>query len=259
MSNFANASSFAAASFIANQTANKPLVEERLPFTIRVVHSDADLHKAVHIRHSAYMRHVPGLAQSLVEPEQMDHEPGVVVLLAESRLDGSPLGTMRIQTNTYRPLTLEQSVSLPVELANSSLAEATRLGITNERVGRMVKTALFKAFFLYCQQQGIEWMVIAGRSPVDRMYDRLLFSDVYPEMGYIPLAHAGNMPHRIMSFEVGTARQRWEEANHPLFDFVFMTHHADIDVSAPAPTPFHQPVRLPVVESFDEAQEYALQ
>ena len=256
MSNFATATNFSASFFGAN---TESLVDERLPFTIRVVQSEKDLHKAVHIRHAAYMRHVPGLAQSLVSAEDMDYEPGVVVLIAESRLDGSPLGTMRIQTNTYRPLTLEKSVSLPVDLANSSLAEATRLGITNERVGRMVKTALFKAFFLYCQQQGVEWMVIAGRSPVDRMYDRMLFSDVYPDMGYIPLAHAGNIPHRVMSFEVGTARERWQAADHPLFNFVFMTRHPDIDVTLPASTQWHIPASLPLAGSREEAEELVLQ
>ncbi|MDO8299660.1 hypothetical protein [Lacisediminimonas sp.] len=258
MSSFANASSFAA-SFLPAQSSEPSLTVERLPFTIRAVHSESDLLKAVRIRHSAYMRHVPGLAESLSEPEAMDHENGVVVMLAESRLDGSPLGTMRVQTNAYRPLTLERSVSLPEDLANSSLAEATRLGVTADRVGRMVKTALFKAFFMYCQQQNIEWMVIAGRSPIDRMYDRLLFADVYPEMGYIPLAHAGNMPHRIMSFEVGTARQRWEEAGHSLFDFVFMTNHPDIDVTVPARQDFHHTIAAPAVRREEGVEELMLQ
>jgi hypothetical protein len=258
MSSFANASSFAA-SFLPAQSAEQSLTVERLPFTIRAVRSESDLLKAVRIRHSAYMRHVPGLAESLSEPEAMDHENGVVVLLAESRLDGSPLGSMRVQTNAYRPLTLERSVSLPEELANSSLAEATRLGVTADRVGRMVKTALFKAFFMYCQQQNIEWMVIAGRSPIDRMYDRLLFADVYPEMGYIPLAHAGNMPHRIMSFEVGTARPRWEEAGHSLFDFVFMTNHPDIDVTVPAQQDFHHTIAAPAARLEEGAEELMLQ
>ncbi|MDB5797816.1 MAG: hypothetical protein JWP36_1718 [Paucimonas sp.] len=280
MPNFAQPSAaFAAASTYASQSgspatvsqASEALPVERLPFTVRVVRTDSELYKAVHIRHSAYMRHVPGLAETLADPEQMDHEKGVVVLLAESRLDGTPLGTMRIQTNAYRPLTLEKSVSLPLELAERSLAEATRLGITADRVGRMVKTALFKAFFLYCQQQGVEWMVIAGRSPIDRMYDRLLFSDVYPEMGYIPLAHAGNMPHRILSFEVGTARQRWQEAGHSLFDFVFMTQHPDIDVSVAGNEPTMnveprsvkavKPIHAinPFAEHVSETAQYALQ
>jgi hypothetical protein len=203
---------------------------ERLPFTVRLVRNSSDLHKAVQIRHAAYARHVPTLAETLRAPEQTDEQDGVVVLLAESKLDGAPLGTMRIQTNQFAPLVLEQSIDLPLELCGRPLAEATRLGIANNSAGRAVKTVLFKAFFLYCQQAGIEWMVIAGRSPIDRQYERLLFSDVYPGMGYVPLRHAGNMPHRVMSFEVATAESRWAAADHPLFDFIFRTEHPDIDL-----------------------------
>ena len=69
---------------------------ERLPFTVSVVRSDEELDKAVSMRHSAYARHVPDLADRLKAPEPCDYDGGSVVLLAESKLDGSPLGTMRI-------------------------------------------------------------------------------------------------------------------------------------------------------------------
>lgn len=207
------------------------LIQERLPFTVRLVRDQADLHKAILIRHAAYVRHVPQLAETLRSPEPADDEDGVVILLAESKLDGAPIGTMRIQTNRFRPLTLEQSIELPDWLAGRTLAEATRLGITDERIGRLVKTALFKAYFQYCLQTGIEWMVIAGRSPIDRQYERLLFEDVYPGMGYIPLRHACNMPHRVMAFDVADARRKWRAANHPQFDYMFRTVHADINVT----------------------------
>lgn len=204
------------------------LKQEWLPFTIKLVHNQQDLDKAVQIRHEAYSRHLPEFARSLLSAERADYEPGVVVLLAESKLDGSPLGTMRIQTNRYRPLTLEESVVLPAELRDGTLAEATRLGVTQAAAGRLVKTALFKAFFLYCQMDQVDHMVIAGRSPIDRQYQRLMFSDVFPEQAFVPLKHAGNLPHRIMSFEVATARERWAAAQHPLFQFVFQTRHADL-------------------------------
>lgn len=204
--------------------------EEALPFTIRVVSNIKDLEKAVRIRHAAYMRHIPGFAHGLTVPEKADSEEGVVVLLAESKFDGSPIGTMRIQTNTYKPLALEQSVTLPESLRTKRLAEATRLGVTQERVGRMVTTALFKAFFLYCRQNHIDYMVIAARAPVDRQYDRLLFQNVYPELGYIPLKHAGQIPHRIMAFDVINAEANWTKAQQPLLNFILHTFHDDINV-----------------------------
>ena len=204
--------------------------EEVLPFTIRVVSNIRDLEKAVKIRHAAYMRHIPGFAHELTLPEKADSEEGVVVLLAESKFDGSPVGTMRIQTNAFKPLALEQSITLPESMRTKHLAEATRLGVTQERVGRMVTTALFKAFFLYCRQNQIDYMVIAARTPIDRQYDRLLFQDVYPKLGYIPLKHAGQMPHRIMALDVNGAEADWTNAKQPLLKFILHTFHDDINV-----------------------------
>ena len=209
----------------------KPMAEEILPFTVRLVRDQKDLTKAVDIRQSAYARHLPEFAETLRVPESTDAQDGVVVLLAESKLDGSALGTMRIQTNRFAPLSLEQSIDLPDWLRVRPLAEAARLGVTDGKSGRLVKTMLFKAFFQYCQQTGIEWMVITARSPIDRQYERLLFGDVYPGMGYIPVSHMNNMPHRILSFEVGSAQRRWAEADHPLYDFIFRTNHPDLQLS----------------------------
>lgn len=206
------------------------MTEERLPFTVRAATDDQQLHKAVAIRHRAYDRHIPALAELLRTPEAKDQEAGCVVLLAESKLDGEPLGTLRIQINRYRPLALEESVSLPGWLAGCSLAEATRLGIAEGRVGRVVKTMLFKAFYLFCLETGIDWMVITARSPLDKMYRALLFSDLFPDEAPVPLKHVGNIPHRILSFEIETAEKRWSEARHPMFDLFFRTRHPDIEL-----------------------------
>lgn len=205
------------------------MIEERLPFTVRLVLNQEDLKKAVHIRQSAYARHLPELAEKLKLPETLDAEPGVVVLLAESKVDGVPLGTMRIQTNQYAPLLLEQSLDLPEWLKFRTLAEATRLGISLNGTGRLVKTALFKSYYQYCKDNDIEWMVIAGRSPIDRQYERLMFEDVYPDLGYIPLRHADNMPHRVMALEVAAVEPKWRIAHHALYQFFFHTTHPDIN------------------------------
>ena len=205
------------------------MVEERLPFTVRVVRSEEALHKAVAIRQAAYARHMPTLAERLKAPEANDHDQGSVVLLAESKMDGSPLGTMRIQTNRFNPLSIEQGVELPAWLHNRSLAEATRLGIDLGRTGRVVKMVLCKAFYLYSIEMGIEWMVIGARAPLDRQYEAALFQDVYPGQ-IIPMRHFNNIPHRVLAFEVGTAAERWAEANHPLYKFMIQTYHPDIDL-----------------------------
>lgn len=214
--------------------ANHPAVRrhplsESLPFTVRLAHQASDIEKAVAIRHAAYARHLaPSVTEALQRPEALDRAPGVAVLLAESKVDGSPLGTLRIQSNAHRPLTLEQSLTLPGWMAGHRLAEATRLGITQDKVGRVVKTVLFKAYYLYCLLHDIRYMVITARAPIDRQYDRLLFQDVYTGMGYVPLEHVFNLPHRVMYLDVFNVEQLWESQDHPLSDYMFHTHHPDV-------------------------------
>lgn len=215
--------------------------EERLPFTVRIVEGREMLEKALHMRQSAYGRHVPELATQLGDTESIDRDPGAVVLLAESKLDGQAIGTMRIQTNRHNPLWLEQSVTLPEWLQGRSTAEATRLGVAGRGLGRMAKTVLFKAYYQYCQQAGVEWMVIAGRSPLDRQYQALQFQDVFPDEGYIPMRHAGNIPHRVLAMAVDAVEPTWKASQHPLYDFFFKIHHPDIEIAAAAPVP--QPAR----------------
>jgi len=209
--------------------------EEWLPFTIEVVDSAEALQAAVRVRQAAYARHLPQFSASLVEPEPADLEPGVAVLLARSKLDGSPLGSMRIQTNALRPLPLEASVELPASLRDAHLAEATRLGVTQAGVGRLVKTALFKGFYLYCIAHEVEHMVVTARMPIDRQYERLLFKEVFPGRGAIPFRHVGNLPHRVLCFDMLQAERAWQEAGHPLLDFMCHTYHPDIHIPLTAP------------------------
>jgi hypothetical protein len=203
---------------------------ERLPFTIKVVSDPTELGKAVEMRRAAYGRHLPEFAETM-GVEALDAAPGTVVLLAQSRLDGGPLGTMRIQTNTFGPLAVEQSVRLPEWLADANLAEATRLGVARGAIGRMVKVALCKAYYQYCVQNGIDWMLITARSPLDREYEAMLFGDVYGQNEFLPMTHVGGMPHRVMAKPVALVRQRWAAVNHSFYGFFFETDHVDIDVS----------------------------
>lgn len=207
------------------------MTEELLPFTVRLVRNEEDLNKAVQIRHSAYARHMPAVAETLISPEKADTEDGVVVLLAESKLDGSPLGTVRIQTNRFRPLGLEKSIKLPKTFKDLPLAQVSRLGITQGIVGRLVKLILVKASFQYCEQQEIDWALVAARAPLDRQYQQLMFEDIFPGSGYIPLPHMDNVPHRMMGFEIETGQSRWTQAQHPMLRFFCATYHPDIDVS----------------------------
>lgn len=203
---------------------------ERLPFRIRVAHGESDLQKAVGLRRAAYGRHVPEFGMTMTA-EDSDRSTGTTILLAESKFDGAPLGTMRVETNDHAPLAVEHSVTLPGWCGSGRLAEATRLSVVNGGGGRMVKIALFKALFLLCERKGVNWLIVTARSPIDREYEAIQFKEVFEDRQYIPMPHVGGLPHRVMALEVGVGRQRWKEARHPLYRFVFETHHPDIDLS----------------------------
>jgi len=206
------------------------MTTEILPFTVRIASDERQMEKAVMLRQAAYARHLPDFAAQLRKPEAADFDPGSVVLFAESKFDGSVLGTMRIQTNSFGSLGIEESVELPDWLQGASLAEATRLGVSEGHEGRLVKTVLFKAYFLYCQRAKIDWMVITARKPLDRQYEALLFKDVFAPREYIPMHHVGGIPHRVMAFHIATAEMRWTESNHPLYGFMCNVIHPDIDL-----------------------------
>jgi hypothetical protein len=151
---------------------------------------------------------------------------------------------MRIQSNRFKPLNIETSVELPDWLHGQTMAQASRLGIGLGAVGRMVKIALFKAYYLYCIQAGIGWMVIAARPPLDKQYSDLLFMDVYPDLGYVPIKHAKGIPHRVMAFDVFGAKKLWQEKRHPLLNFVVGTNHPDIDMTDRGMPGFRNPLSV---------------
>lgn len=204
---------------------------EHLAFTVRIVESEEDLQKAVEIRHRAYARHVPEFAETLRFPEAADHAPDTVVVLAQSRLDFSPLGTLRIQNNDRNPLPVEQSVQLPQWATESRLIEISRLGVVGGILGRVVKAALMKAAYLYCVENRIDWVIAAGRSPIDRQYQGMLFHDVFPGQGFIRMEHAGNIPHRVMALGIPDLAEVWTRHNHSLGQFFFGKQHPGISLA----------------------------
>ena len=213
-----------------NAQKSRSVAEQLLPFSVKVVQSADELADAVSIRHTAYARHIPEFAKKLAYPEAADFEAGSVVLLAKSKLDDTPLGTARLQTNEFRPLPLEASVELPTQFGGRRLAEGGRLGVQNGGIGRAVKIALVKALFEYCEINDIEHALLVARSPIDRQYSQLLFEDVFPEVGFIPMGHVGNLPHRVMNFEIASGEARWRAANHPLLTYFRETYHPDISI-----------------------------
>jgi len=206
-------------------------LSERLPFCVSIATRE-NMAAVARMRAAAYGRHLPELGSRLVEPEPADFEWGCEVMVASSRLDGSVLGTLRTHANVLKPLPMEASMALPERYRDKRLVEATRLSVLGGADASLVRNTLFKAFYLYSLMQQVDWLVVAGRRPVDRIYDGLLYTDVGERGAFYEMAHAGGLPHRVMSMAVAEAEPIWRRAEHPLYRFAFQTHHPDIDLSA---------------------------
>jgi hypothetical protein len=213
---------------------------EMLPFTVSLVQSEDDLRDAVAIRHAAYGHHLPELAHKFEHAESADHSD--IVLLARAKADGRAIGTMRVRVSDQAPLQAAQVLPLPTDLHGKRLAEATRLAVRGAGNGRMVRDALFKAFWMICEARHVDYMVIASRAAMARTYEWLGFTDLVPGAGLIPLPYAANLPHRVLSFDLRSARRNWRASKHPMYDFVVATTHPDLQL---CDSGSDQPVRSP--------------
>ncbi len=215
---------------------------ETLPFVVRMA-SQQDLGEVAALRAASYGKHMPELGAKLRQPEDSDYELGCEVIIARSKFDGSLLGTLRTHANVFKPLPLQSSMQLPERFQDVRMVETTRLCVKGSPNSSLVRNALFKALFEYCFAQRVDWMMAAGRRPVDRIYDALLFSDVGEPGKFRPMQHAGGVPHRVMCFSPADAQVNWAACQHLLYKFVFETRHPDIDLTMAAS--LHFPWRCP--------------
>ena len=201
----------------------------KLGFVLDLVSTTQDLLDACSVRAQAYGHHMPEMGRRLAEPDELDFAAGTSVFVCRDKADGRAVGTMRIQSSSFGPLLMESSLSLPSWLAVSSRAEITRLAV---RVGvdPLIRLGLWKASYLFCMANGLDWMVVGARNEaLIRNYRRLGFVDVFGPEQLMPLAHTGGLPHRILAFENQSAQRRWGESRHALYPFVFETEHADLE------------------------------
>jgi hypothetical protein len=204
---------------------------QRLRFSLGVARSEADLRAACRVRSASYGHHLPNLRTPFGEPDELDWSPDTAVFVARDRDSGEAVGTVRLATNGRQPLQIEHSAVLPEPLTDHVLAEVTRLAVLPGHDDPRVKLGLMKATYLYCMARQVQWMVIGARSEgLIRQYRRLGFTDLLAEGQMVPLAHAGNLPHRILGFDVRSAERNWHAAQHPFYDFMVGTYHPDIEL-----------------------------
>jgi hypothetical protein len=234
----------------------QPPAALQLPFTVRIVRTEAHLSKAVEIRAETYGRHHPDLAERLKQPEPADRAPFSLVLLAESKEGGDALGTMRIETNATTPLAIEAVLPEGSEYLGRTIAYVTRLGVYRGADAQLVKLALFKALHRYCLACQIDWIVVGARAPMDRQYVKLGFTDILSEGRLALIASSGNVPARLLALETIQVERLWRESMHPFHRFLFRDFTPDIQVfssvSGAWNRPRNEPSSLPAPSSLDD-------
>ena len=204
---------------------------ESLPIRVRVVRTEDQLSKAVNVRANAYGRHTPAFGETLRVAEHEDKERSSLLLLCESKVTGDAVGTLRIHTNFDSPTYLERTLRLPDFSRGAGIACVTRLAVASGAGSSFAKLALFKALHRYCLATQIAWILAAARNPVDRDFIRLGFHDILaPGERLFRPADFGNVKVRPLFFNVREAENLWRNANHPLYEFMFVKVHPDIEI-----------------------------
>jgi len=202
---------------------------QALPFRVRLARDERDLRRAVAVRVQAYGRHVPGMDEVLSAPEPDDFRSDAILLLAESKLDGQVLGSMRLLTNVLHPLHLEEEVALPQQFHGRKLLEAWRLTVCPGEAARQVSSALYKALYEVSFHADIDHVLVVARSPVDRLYRAMQFKEAMPGEK-IALANTLFLPHGLYYLPVKEADALWRAAECPMYPFMAQTHHPDIEI-----------------------------
>ncbi len=203
---------------------------EELGFTVKIARNDNQLFSALAVRKESYTKHHPDYAEIVAVKDRRDQQSGSIVFVAESKLDGSPLGTVRIETNQMRPLQMESDFKLPKSMQGTRLAHISRMATRQGTGGRSVKYGLLKAVYLYCHAKEVKFFLIATIPPLERLYYRLGFTNLSEKTNSIQLSEYGNFPMRVLRAKVSRFEYLTSKFAPDLNRFMFHSIHADIKI-----------------------------
>jgi hypothetical protein len=212
-----------------------PMSDASLSFEVCVAATESDLADACRVRALAYGRHLGEAAVAgFAHADAQDRAPGTVVLLCRDKASGQAIGTARIQPNAPR-LLVERCVILPHTMASQRRAEVTRLAVL-PGASPLVKLAMMKAVWLYCQAQAIDWLVICARSEaLARNYRMLGFKDYLAPGEMLPLPYAGHIPHVVLTMQLSRTQAQWRQHGHRLQAFMLESSFAELPRFQPQP------------------------
>ena len=196
---------------------------------MKVVTTKRELESVVALRSAAYLRHNAPAADKVRFPEEEDERGDAVILVAQSKLEGGVVGTMRINSNLNSPIQLESVMTLPAPFNQSRCAEFMRLGVVSGTSGRLVSSALAKASYEICVAMKMDFIFVCSRPPVDTMYRGYKFDDLLNGKR-LDLHYAPGVPHFVLCLPVAEAPARWLLDSRSVYRFFMETEHPDIEI-----------------------------
>jgi hypothetical protein len=192
--------------------------------TIRRAETPEDRETVFRVRFAGYRKYFQQPADVV---DEFDHAPNCTLLLAE--LDGQPVGTMRILERTTGPVELDRFLDLDGLLNGSArnVAEATRLSVPHHPQSRWVKMLLWKSFMHQCRRNGISHMAIWAKRTAGRDYRNLLFTSLGP-VGTFSHRQLGGVQHETFVNDLRDVEDRFRDAGHPLYEFMFVKTHKGV-------------------------------
>jgi len=190
------------------------------------VTNEVDLKKALYVRFRGYQKY----GQSIKEiPDNYDISPHCTILLATDS-HGNPLGTMRLLDRRGGQIELDSFLDVDSLLSPDKhpVVEATRLCVPRHPKSKLIKQALWKAYYLYCRYNNIKSMIIWIKSGAKKDYvNYLLFQDLGLD-GRFTHPLLGNKEHKTFLLDVASCESLYRNFNPSFYKFFFIDHHPNI-------------------------------
>lgn len=199
-----------------------------LDFTVRLARTEDRILQAVKIREAGFDRHHPW--HFIDKADRRDRQFGSVVFVTLSKGSEEPLGSLRIETNRQRQLSIESEIKLPSKYHGLHCAHVSRLSTVPGGGGRQCRNALFKALYLYSVATEIRYLFVLALPPIERLYYRIGFQEVFKNGNRLLPQQYRDLNLHLLSVQVDQLRLRLKSRSPELYQFIFLQRHPDIRI-----------------------------
>jgi hypothetical protein len=209
---------------------------ENLDFKVRLLRDDQKLKSAMQLRKAVFTRHhssaIGEHLASLDSHDKKDTQSGSTLFIAEAKADGAIVGSVRIQTNAHRPLSVEHEVPLPKIMRGRHLAMLSRMSIASGNAGKDVFLGLGKAIYLYCVAKQIHTVFLSTPvNSLNRMYPRFAWKNISDVHEKYSFQNDPGLEFSVFYWDIATLKVCMKTgAANRVYDFIFEKYHPDVEV-----------------------------